>query len=189
MVEFRSDCNGLQWMYEMEMVEQQRGLEMNGVAWFNGLLLRSSNFRSWMLGSGSYNKCDELNWKHPPARGCQWTLYSLIAGNKLRARKISFTVHRYLPDKRDKLLGLLLSHYDQYSLIISFSLKVRWQHGKLADKENRPTEGLVTIGVTSGASTQDKKRCHEAGNLWMDWLITSCHYASCKKRIEGLVIR
>ncbi|RZC70545.1 hypothetical protein C5167_033697 [Papaver somniferum] len=51
------------------------------------------------------------------------------------------------------------------------------QHGKLVDKENRPKEGLVTIGVTSGASTQDKKRCYEAGNLWMDWSITSCHGA------------
>ncbi|RZC59175.1 hypothetical protein C5167_006483 [Papaver somniferum] len=59
------------------------------------------------------------------------------------------------------------------------------KHGNLVDKENRPTEGPVTINVTSGASTQDKKRCYEAGNLWMDWSITSCHCAQLQQKNWG----
>ncbi|RZC79930.1 hypothetical protein C5167_042507 [Papaver somniferum] len=95
-----------------------------------------------------------------------------------------------------------------FAMVFSFSLKLKlqvqdmdlvtangwrryvlkWQflqHGKLVDKENRPKEGLVTTGVTSGASTQDKKRCYEAGNLWMDWSITSCHCAQLQQKNRG----
>ncbi|RZC58116.1 hypothetical protein C5167_005419 [Papaver somniferum] len=41
-------------------------------------------------------------------------------------------------------------------LLLTGSVHNLYEHGKLVDKENRTTEGPVTIGVTSGASTQDK---------------------------------